>query len=142
MENLPRGYRNNNPLNLKIRTKGNPWVGVIPKEKNTDGTFEQFTDMVYGYRAAMVLLRNYTILYGLRTIAQIICRFAPEPENNTERYIERVCKITGFDRNEEYRARDEKMVKSVIYAMAIVENGTNPMPLQCDIDEAWILYHN
>ena len=49
---MTRGYRNNNPLNIRIDKK-NPWLGrVIP---NTDGEFEQFTSMAYGYRAAMVL---------------------------------------------------------------------------------------
>lgn len=45
---LPRGIRNNNPLNIKI---GNDWKGEVP---NTDGTFEQFESMEYGLRAELL----------------------------------------------------------------------------------------
>ena len=48
-----RGVRNCNPLNIRI---GNDWKGERPT--NSDGVFEQFTDMHYGLRAAFILLLN------------------------------------------------------------------------------------
>ena len=41
-----RGYRNNNPLNLRI--SNNAWKGKIPASQNTDGAFEQFQTMAKG----------------------------------------------------------------------------------------------
>ena len=59
-KNLPRGYRNNNPLNLRI--SNNNWAGKV--YNNTDGAFEQFSSMAYGYRAAFMTIRKY--LYRFR----------------------------------------------------------------------------
>ncbi len=58
--NLPRGYRNNNPLNLRISSSS--WLGKVAD--NTDGVFEQFSDIRYGYRAAIKTIRNYITRYG------------------------------------------------------------------------------
>ena len=91
--NLPRGYRNNNPLNIRY-SFWNAWKGkVLP---NQDGTFEQFNDMAYGYRAALSLLRTYIKKYGCNTVAKIISRWAPENENNTQAYIQHVCEIANL----------------------------------------------
>ena len=57
MEQTTRGIRNNNPLNIKF-VKRNKWTGRVPEEQKTDPLFEEFTDMVYGLRAAIVLLRR------------------------------------------------------------------------------------
>ena len=72
-----RGIRNCNPLNIRI---GNDWVGE--RQENTDGVFEQFTDMRFGIRAAFIILRNYITKYRIKTIQGIIQRWAPEVEND------------------------------------------------------------
>ena len=77
-EFLPRGIRNNNPLNIRI---GNNWAGE--KTPNTDGTFEQFVSMAYGIRAALIIIHNYMYKYKLTTIEKIISRWAPRFENKT-----------------------------------------------------------
>ena len=77
-----RGIRNCNPLNIRI---GNNWKGERPT--NSDGVFEQFTDMRYGLRAAFILIRRYITKYKLCTIRAIISRWAPETENLTMAYI-------------------------------------------------------
>ena len=52
---IPRGIRNNNPLN--IRRNGDHFQGeVVP---GSDREFKQFTSMAYGYRAAFVILGTY-----------------------------------------------------------------------------------
>lgn len=117
--NLPRGYRNNNPLNIRYSPSNN-WLGkLIP---NTDGSFEQFQSMAYGYRAALYLIRNY-IKSGDNTIASIISRWAPETENNTQRYIQRVCSTTGYDAGTVVDPYNKDQMCNLVYAMAIVENG-------------------
>ena len=50
---LPRGLRNNNPLN--IRKGAQRWQG----QTGNDGAFCIFESMEYGYRAAFRLLHTY-----------------------------------------------------------------------------------
>ena len=144
-ELLPRGYRNNNPLNIDYKTF-NAWKGkVLP---NTDGRFEQFENLAYGYRAALVLLRNYIKKYGCNTIAKIIARWAPENENNTSGYISRVCETLGLPANTPVSVNNKELLCAMAYAMSIVENGykdkqgndladTYGLPNMSVINQAW-----
>lgn len=115
-----RGIRNNNPLNIRI---GNKWLGL--KTTNTDGTFDQFISVNWGYRAAFIILRNYIRKYKCDTVAKIINRFAPSSENNTEAYIKHVCRITGFDRDTKLFPTYYDLSK-LVYAMAVVESKARP----------------
>ena len=136
---LPRGYRNNNPLNIRISSSD--WEGKVPVAQNTDGVFEQFTEMAYGYRAAFVLLRNYINKYGCDTIAKIITRWAPEEDgNNTQRYIERVCKSMGLPADTYINPYSESLMSSLVYAMSLVENGTKIKPDEQAISQGWNYY--
>lgn len=134
--NLPRGYRNNNPLNLRISSSN--WMGKI--YDNTDGSFEQFTSMEYGYRAAFITIRNYINKYGLSTVSGIISRWAPNTENNTNGYIQRVCQLSGLYANSVVDPDDKDTMRKLVYAMSIVENGSNPKPDEEAIDRGWNLY--
>lgn len=91
MNLLPRGYRNNNPGN--IRKSHEAWQGLSPTQ--TDPEFFQFIDLPHGIRAMAVILRNYQKLYNLRTPMQIISRWAPPSENDTEAYAKSVAAIAG-----------------------------------------------
>ena len=90
---LPRGIRNNNPLN--IRRSKDQWKG-LSKTQN-DRSFCQFESLEYGWRAAFYLLtRTYYHKYRLYTIRGIVSRWAPSSENNTEAYIANVARLTGI----------------------------------------------
>lgn len=117
---IPRGIRNNNPLNIRI---GNKWKGL--KTPNTDGAFDQFISVQWGYRAAFVILRNYINKYKCNTVAKIIARWAPSKENNTAAYIKTVCKKTGFQPDQELRPAYTDLAK-LVYAMAWVESMAAP----------------
>ena len=94
---LPRGIRNNNPLN--IRRSKDQWKGLA--DAQTDRAFCQFKSLDYGWRAAFYLLtRTYYHKYRLYTIRTIIRRWAPPGENNTEAYIANVSRLTGIDPDE------------------------------------------
>lgn len=119
-ELLPRGYRNNNPVNIRI--SANNWSGKI--SPNTDGEYEQFIDMVHGYRAALVLLRGKGYIgKGLNTIRKMITKFAPANENYTAGYIADVSKMTGIDPDAVISRNDKDALTRIVYAMSIVENG-------------------
>ena len=79
-----RGLRNCNPLNI-IKTKNTVWLGQI--HTDVEQTFCQFSEMVYGCRAALKLLRTYYTKYDCTTLRRIISRWAPETENNVLAYV-------------------------------------------------------
>lgn len=115
---LPRGFRNNNPLNIRI---GNSWIGEVTNP--TDTQFEQFTEMVYGLRAGFVLIRRYMERYHLRTIREIVSRWAPPIENYTENYIEQVCSLTGLQADTILSFGDKSTMCRLVSAMVQVECG-------------------
>lgn len=120
---LPRGIRNNNPLNIK---KGNKWQGERPVQ--TDKVFEEFVSMQYGIRAGFYLLRKYISGYhGLtpkfNTIELIIKRWAPPTENSTRRYIDFVCQETGLSSGTKIDFRNKKVMCDIVEAMIKVECG-------------------
>ena len=92
-ERTPRGIRNNNPGNL--RRNGDPWQGLA--ERQGDVEFFTFKSAIYGIRALARTLIAYQDKHGLRTIRQIISRWAPPNENNTNAYIRAVAADTGQD---------------------------------------------
>lgn len=120
--NLPRGIRNNNPLNIRI---GNAWVGEV--EHPTDNQFEQFTSMVYGLRAGFIILRRYIERYHIVTIEGIISRWAPNNENNTGKYIMAVSSMMGLSPSTKISFRDEGAMTALVAAMIKVECG-------CEVD--------
>ena len=131
---LPRGYRNNNPLNIRYN-KANNWLGKVAN--NTDGAFEQFVAMEYGYRAALYLIRKYILQDGLTTVAQIISKWAPNTENNTQGYIDRVCGSTGWVPGRVIYPDNMQDMCDLAYAMALVENGKTILPDYTQIYKGW-----
>lgn len=121
-KSIPRGIRNNNPGN--IRYTKTAWKGLATPP--TDGAFCIFTHAKFGLRALATLLRNYNRFYGIRTIKNIIARFAPSTENNTTAYIKAVCKATGFNDYEQLDLESEAILLSLIKAIIKHENGQQP----------------
>lgn len=126
----PRGIRNNNPLNIRI---GNTWLGEVPNP--TDSDFEQFVAVKYGLRAGFCILRRYIRRYKRNTVRKIVTAWAPSSENNTERYIQLVCKFGCLDPDVEIRFEDSLTMCSLVQAMARVEVG-EVIPLQT-IEDAY-----
>lgn len=115
---IPRGIRNNNPLNIRI---GNNWKGEV--EHPTDKDFEQFQSMIWGLRAGFILLHRYINRYGLRTIKDIVSRWAPPNENNTSHYAECVSNLTHIGLLDELWFSDKKSLCDIVSAMCLVECG-------------------
>lgn len=115
---MPRGIRNNNPLNIRI---GNTWLGEVPNP--TDSEFEQFVSIRYGLRAAFVILRRYIRRYQRNTPARIISAWAPSSENNTAHYIDIVCKRSGIAPGDTIDFKDVDVMVRLVGAMAFVECG-------------------
>lgn len=115
---LPRGIRNNNPLNIRV---GNVWQGEV--KNPTDGAFEQFISMKWGVRAAFIILRRYIKRYGHNTIRSIVSTWAPSNENNTKTYVDFVAKRTRLNPDMPIRFDDKATMVAIVSAMIWQENG-------------------
>ena len=124
---LPRGIRNNNPLNIR-RTAKDQWQGL--RAQQTDSVFCQFERLEYGWRAAFYLLtRTYYHKYRLYTIRMIINRWAPPNENLTSTYIANVSRLTGIAPDEPIGIPSDQPARwmALGVAMAIQENGADSL---------------
>lgn len=115
---IPRGIRNNNPLNIRI---GNSWLGEV--KNPTDNEFEQFVHVCYGLRAGFILLKRYINRYKLNTIKKIISRWAPSNENNTRSYIDHVAKRMNIGPDTPLHYEDKDRICALVYEMVYEENG-------------------
>lgn len=119
---LTRGYRNNNPGNIRKTFKNGKqtfWKGEVI---GNDTAFKTFSSMAYGYRAIFALLKEY-IGKEFNTIEKIISRYAPASENKTESYINTVCKRTGIVKDTKIAASDLVSLTKLVSAISFVENG-------------------
>lgn len=120
---IPRGVRNNNPLNIRYVKKNN-WKGRVVRKSDKD--FEEFKSMMYGYRAAFILLHRYMNLYNLHTILDIVSRWAPQSDgNDTIAYANTVSQKTGIPIQQEVTFTDWKAMVRIVRAMSEVENGVD-----------------
>ena len=132
-KSMPRGLRNNNPLNIRISR--DKFVGEI--QPSQDKVFKQFETAAYGYRAAFRVLRTYINNYKCDTIRKIISRWAPKNENHTENYIKVVSERSGITADEPILADNREMMIRIVAAMSFVENGLEAV--MSDVIRGWEL---
>jgi hypothetical protein len=121
-DRLPRGIRNNNPGN--IRRNGDPWQGLT--ERQGDVEFFTFKEPIYGIRALARTLIAYQDKHSLRTIRQIINRWAPPVENNTSAYVRAVVADAGLDADQTLDMHRFDHLKPLVAAIIHHENGQQP----------------
>ena len=131
---MPRGLRNNNPGN--IRTSSTRYMGEV--QPSQDKSFKQFETMAWGYRAVFALLHSYHKRQGLRTLRQMLNRYAPPVENDTEGYIKQVARNAGVDPDTPIDVLDRDTMIPVVSAICNVENGVKAVP--CDVCDGWDLF--
>ena len=71
-----------NPLNIRYSHE------VFQGELVNNTNFKTFINRTYGVRAAMKIINHYCQDPKCNTVSDIISRWAPPCENNTEKYIE------------------------------------------------------
>lgn len=118
MSNLPRGIRNNNPGNIR---HGDKWKGLHTEQ--TDPSFCRFIAPKWGYRALFIILRTYERKYRLCSIREIIHRYAPPIENNTEGYIQRVAKELKVSPDDCLSVMKKDVLFALADAITRVENA-------------------
>lgn len=132
----PRGLRNNNPGNIRynVRTE---WQGEVRGTQKKDKEFCEFITVAYGYRALILTLQNYRRLHGLKTISQMIRRWAPEHENSTSSYVNFVA---GYMRKEQtaiVNIDSKEDMCRMAAAISQMENGRQAVMV--DVEAGWNL---
>ena len=113
-----RGIRLNNPTNL--RHSRDKWQGKAAEQP--DSEFVAFVSIPYGFRAATRNLLTYESR-GTNTVREIIAKWAPSNENDTDKYIADVCKWTGFDQDQILDIDHCATTLPLLKAMARKETG-------------------
>ena len=130
-QSQPRGVRNRNPGNIDFNPR-NDWQGQIGKEP--DGRFAIFDTPENGIRALGKLLINYRGKdgmpgvggNGIDTVLEIINRWAPSNENDTQAYAGAVAKRIGVRTTDPINIKDPATLKGMVISIIIHENGGNP----------------
>lgn len=133
---MARGLANCNPGN--IRRSNVRYQGEVRPSR--DPAFKQFESLAWGYRAIFVLLDTYRVRHGLRTIAEMIARWAPPVENHTQAYVRAVSDRTGIAADAPLDTRDRRTMVPVAAAISFVENGT-PADLR-EVGRGWELFEH
>lgn len=131
---MSRGLDNCNPGNIRrtpVRYKGE----VRPSR---DPLFKTFESMAWGYRAIFMLLDNYRRRHGLRSIGQMIARWAPPSENRTDAYVRFVAGAVGVAADEPIDTLDPRTMVPLAAAISRMENGTGADPEE--VAEGWRLF--
>mgnify|MGYP003399076516 FL=1 len=115
---IPRGIRNNNPLNIR---RGCNWLGL--SKHQTDPAFCQFDSMTYGLRAGLIIIRTYMTKYKLTSIHAIVSRWAPPSENNTDAYVKSVASMMRIHALLTFDFSDRRRIVALVSAMCKVETG-------------------
>lgn len=118
-EDLPRGIRNNNPG--CIRRTSIDWLGkILPKDnqiaqidRGLDPEFEVFADFTYGLRAILKILEQYTVKHGITKVFEVVQRWAPHNENDTEEYLKAITRWTKTSPHSNMVGRGDEIRKAI-----------------------------
>ena len=146
---------NKNPLNLRPLVAGEKWKGQTGVSTNpVTGKFCIFESNAYGVRAAVINMRSYVKFSGVKTLKDVIYRWAPPPPggeiigqagsavggvdmNHTAAYLQSVCRQTGlpadFDVTALVSSSSSPYFKGkivlIVRAMNVVEAGGSTITL-------------
>lgn len=132
---LPRGIRNNNPGN--IRLSKTQWQGATGPQ--TDPDFVVFDEPRWGIRAIARTLITYQDKRKaadgskIDTVAEVIHRWAPPNENDTEAYANHVARIMTLGANDAINVHQYDHLEPLVKAIIRHENGVQPYS-QAEID--------
>lgn len=131
----PRGIRNNNPGNIEhnVSTK---WQGLDTPA--SDGRFCRFISPAYGIRALARVLITYYDKHKCDTVSEIIHRWAPPNENNTNAYCNAVAAACGVGVHDIINLHDYAVLCPLVMAIIKHENGKQPYT-QAQIDKGLVL---
>lgn len=121
-----RGFRNKNPGNIDYNVR-NRWQGQVGIETTGNPPrFAVFESHEFGIRALAALLTTYQDRHNLRSVHQIINRWAPGNENNTDAYVQAVCRKIGVGANDVLDLHSYAHMRPLVEAIITHELGGQP----------------
>jgi hypothetical protein len=132
----PRGVRNGNPGNLR-NVAGTVWQGQTGID---DAGFCVFDTPENGIRALARTLISYQVKHHLTTLGQMIDRWAPPVENDTDAYVNAVCKACSASPNNPYTLTPSRLA-TLAAAIIHQENGEQPYAdavIEAGVDSAFL----
>lgn len=124
----PRGIRNNNPGNLNYVGQNGATL-----ENHATPRFARFNSAFEGFAALGKQIKAYyngtskaAGYKKLQSVEDIISRFAPASENNTQGYIDKLSKMLGVGRGDSLNIQDPKVLATLMNGITQIENGKNP----------------
>ncbi|PYA62730.1 lytic transglycosylase [Serratia marcescens] len=126
--NEPRGIRNNNPGNLNYVGQNGATLEdhATPRFARFNSAFEGFAALgkqIKAYYNGMSKAAGYQ---KLQSVEDIISRFAPASENNTQAYINKLSKMLGVGRGDSLNIQDPQVLATLMNGITQIENGKNP----------------
>lgn len=123
MESRP--VRDNDPGDLEA---GAHWQGLMDRanmtsEQASEDRFAVFASPKWGFRALAITLLNYQRVHKLNTVRQIISRFAPASENDTEAYIRAVSLEMGVNPDAPIDLTNAALLTTLVKAISRHEAG-------------------
>lgn len=94
--------------------------------------------MPWGYRAMFVLLDTYKRRHGCDTLRQMVTRWAPPTENDTEAYIRTVATRSRVPADSRISTDNREIMVPIVEAMSFVENGVPAVA--ADVEAGWKLF--
>lgn len=146
-QDKPRGVRSENPGNI-VYDPANKWQGQIGIEtrgvqipSSVTPRFAVFKDPIYGIRAIAVLLIKYQDQDKLETIQDLIFKYAPTIENNSNAYAQAVAKHMGLTPSSKVFLHEYGYMRPMIEAIIEHENGVkwNKYYTSAQLDKALVL---
>lgn len=122
---MTRGMDCNNPMNLET-TSLFRWKGELRPTVDPEEVLCDFVSTFFGIRAGALDLYNQQILHGLKTWREIINKYAPPSENDTEAYIQAVCKATDVRADDVIDLSDPAFLVKAVHAVIHQEQGKDP----------------
>lgn len=130
--NHPRGIRNHNPGNIR-HAKGTRWQGMAAHQ--TDPDFVQYANPRWGIRAIARVLITYQDKRKaadgtpIDTVRDIIQRWAPPNENNTDAYTNSVARALSLNPDTAaIDVYDIDIMRALVTVIVRHENGPGPLP--------------
>lgn len=117
---IPRGIRLNNAGNIERRN--DKWHGMSAIQFDT--RFITFDDPKWGLRAIVRIILNYNrVNHAVDTVREIINKWAPTIENDTDAYVKHVCVIACVKADETLNLKDKRTLTGIVKGIVMHENG-------------------
>jgi hypothetical protein len=117
---LPRGIRNNNPINLEFAGQDG-----ATKESGPNGRFAVFPTMAAGQDAALNQFKM-DAGQGNDTVRGLITKYAPPSENDTNGYVAYMAKALGVGPDDHLDFNNPDVAYAFLGGMSSMENGKQP----------------